>query len=116
MKTNNPILSARTYEILKWTAAVALPALAALYFALGEIWGLPKSAEVAATISAINAFVGAVVGLSTAQYNKYGRYDGTVNVLNADDPDQTTLFDLELEREPEVWQAAKDVTLRINKQ
>lgn len=115
METNYPILPARTYEILKWTAAVFLPAIAALYFALSQIWGLPKGAEVTGTIAAINTFVGAIVGLSTVQYNKHGKYDGIANVLNADDPNQKTLFDLELNREPESLVDAKDVTFRVNK-
>lgn len=115
MTPASPILSGRTYEILKWVAAIVLPAIGALYFALSGIWGLPKGEEVVGTIAAINVFVGAIVGVSTKQYYANGKYDGVANVLNADDPNQKTLFDLELNREPESLVDAKDVTFRINK-
>lgn len=65
MKLTNEI-----YDILKWIAQILLPAAGALYFALAKIWGLPYAAEVVGTISAIDAFLGALLGISTAQYNK----------------------------------------------
>lgn len=60
----------RTYDILKFVAQVILPALGTLYFALSSIWGLPYGEEVVGTITAIDAFLGALLGLSTASYNK----------------------------------------------
>lgn len=63
-------LTNKTYDILKWIAQILLPALGALYFALSKIWGFPYAAEVVGTISAIDVFLGAVLGISTAEYNK----------------------------------------------
>ena len=63
-------LTNEIYDILKWIAQILLPAAGALYFALAKIWGLPYAAEVVGTISAIDAFLGALLGISTAQYNK----------------------------------------------
>ena len=63
-------MSNKMYDVLKWIAMVVLPAIATLYFALAGIWGFPYGEEVVGTITAIDAFLGAVLGISTAQYNK----------------------------------------------
>lgn len=63
-------MSNKTYDILKWIAQIVLPALGTLYFALSEIWGLPCGAQIVGTITAIDAFLGALLGISTAQYKK----------------------------------------------
>ena len=60
----------KTYDILKWVAQFFLPATGTLYFALATIWGLPYGEQVVGTIIAIDAFLGVVLGISTAQYNK----------------------------------------------
>ena len=58
------------YDVLKFIALILLPALGTLYFALAKIWGFPYAAEIVGTISAVDAFLGALLGISTAQYNK----------------------------------------------
>ena len=63
-------MSNKLYDTLKWVAQCVLPAVGALYFAIAGIWGLPYIEEVLGTISAINAFLGVVLGISTMQYNK----------------------------------------------
>lgn len=60
----------RVYDVLKWVAMVVLPAFATLYCALSEIWGLPFGMQVVATITAIDTFLGAILGVSTVKYNK----------------------------------------------
>lgn len=60
----------KVYDALKWIAQILLPALGTLYFALAKIWGLPYPAEVVGTISAVDVFLGALLGISTSQYNK----------------------------------------------
>ena len=65
MKMDNKV-----YDILKWVAQVVLPAIATLYFALAQIWGFPYGEQIVGTITAIDAFLGALLGLSTIQYNK----------------------------------------------
>lgn len=64
------MLSNSNYDFLKWVAQILLPAFATLYFALSQIWGLPYSEEVVGTITAIDAFLGALLGISTHLYNK----------------------------------------------
>ena len=64
------MFSNKTYDVLKFIAQIVLPALGALYFALAKIWGFPYGEEIVGTISAIDAFLGAVLKISTVQYNK----------------------------------------------
>lgn len=63
-------LSNKTYDILKWIAQLLLPAVATLYFALAGIWGFPYGEQIVGTITAIDTFLGVILGISTAQYKK----------------------------------------------
>lgn len=63
-------MSNLVYDILKFVAQIFLPALGTFYFALAEIWGFPYGAEVVGTITAVDAFLGALLGISTMKYNK----------------------------------------------
>lgn len=63
-------MSNKVYDILKYIAQIGLPALGALYFALSTIWGFPYGEQIVGTITAIDAFLGALLGISTAQYKK----------------------------------------------
>ena len=60
----------KTYDILKWVAQLLLPAIGTLYFALAGIWGFPYGEEIVGTITAIDTFLGVILGISTAQYNR----------------------------------------------
>ena len=51
-------------------AQYLLPALATLYFAVAKIWGLPYGEEIVGTITAVDTFLGVLLGISTANYNK----------------------------------------------
>lgn len=64
------MMSNKCYDTLKWIAQIVLPAVGALYFALAKIWGLPYATEIVGTISAVDAFLGALLGISSSQYNK----------------------------------------------
>lgn len=60
----------KTYDILKFIAQILLPALGTLYFALASIWNLPYGEQVVGTITAVDAFLGALLGISTKKYNE----------------------------------------------
>ena len=62
--------SNKTYDFLKWVAQYLLPAAGTLYFALAGIWGFPYGEQVVGTITAIDTFLGVILGISTIQYNK----------------------------------------------
>ena len=66
----NLTMTNKTYDILKWVAMYLLPALGTLYFALAGIWGFPFGEEVVGTITAIDTFLGVILGISTSNYNK----------------------------------------------
>lgn len=63
-------LNDKTYDTLKWIAMYLLPAAGTLYFVLAGIWGLPYCEQVVGTITAVDTFLGVILGISTAQYNK----------------------------------------------
>ena len=63
-------MSNRTYDILKWIAQILLPALGTLIFALSKIWGFNYATEIVGTISAVDVFLGALLGISSINYNK----------------------------------------------
>ena len=63
-------MSNKCYDVLKWIAQVVLPAIGALYFGLASIWGLPYAQEIVGTITCIDAFLGALLGISTVQYKR----------------------------------------------
>ena len=63
-------LSNQTYDILKEIALTILPALATLYAVIGKIWGLPYVTEIPATIMAIDTAMGAILHISTKNYQE----------------------------------------------
>ena len=64
-------LSNSTYDILKWIATVVLPALSTLTLTIGQIWGVSEwTVPIGATIAAVAAFLGAILGISSIAYNK----------------------------------------------
>lgn len=63
-------MSNKTYDVLKWIAQLFLPALATLYFALSNIWGLPYGEQIVGTITAIDTFLGVILKISTDEYIK----------------------------------------------
>ena len=63
-------ISNKVYDVLKWIAQYLLPAFGTLYFALSAIWGFPYGEQVVGTITAIDAFLGAILGISSATYYK----------------------------------------------
>lgn len=63
-------MSNKVYDILKWVVMIVLPAISTLYFALSGIWGWPYAEEVVGTIAAVTTFLGALLGISSAQYKK----------------------------------------------
>jgi len=63
-------MSNQTFDALKLIAMVILPTLGTLYFALAVIWGFGFGEQVVGTITAIDAALGVILGLSTRAYNK----------------------------------------------
>lgn len=62
----------KVYNVLKWIALIALPACSTLIMALGDIWNIPCKNEIALTITAVDTFLGVLLGVSTASYKGEG--------------------------------------------
>lgn len=69
-------MSNKAYDILKTICTIILPALATLYATLSGIWGLPFAEEICGTITAVDLFIGAVIGISSANYTNGGGVNG----------------------------------------
>ncbi len=63
-------LNDKLYDILKWVVMIVLPTLETLYVALSGVWGWPMAEEITTTLTAVTAALGALLGISTAQYHK----------------------------------------------
>lgn len=85
-------MSNKIYDILKFIAQIVLPALGTFYFAIARIWGLPYGEQIVGTIAAIDAFLGAILRISSVKYYKTGKdIDG---IMHIDARNETVNFDL----------------------
>ena len=60
-------LNDKVYDTLKW---IVMPALSALYWGLSGIWGWLYAEQVVGTVAVVTTFLGALLGISTAQYKR----------------------------------------------
>lgn len=60
----------RYYDILKWICLCVIPSCATFYVALSVVWGWPLAEQISKTANAICMFIGAIIGISTAEYRK----------------------------------------------
>ena len=65
MKLNNKV-----YDVLKWVSLIALDAVGVAYESLASVWNLPFGDEIMKTCTIISILIGALIGLSTRNYNK----------------------------------------------
>ena len=66
----------KVYDILKWIAMYLLPAIGTLYFALAGIWDFPYGEQIVGTITAVDTFLGVILGISSAQDHKAEKPEG----------------------------------------
>ena len=64
------MLPNKLYDWLKWIVMIAIPALTTAYVGLAEIWNWPCPDAIAKTAAIVCTLLGALLGISTAQYNK----------------------------------------------
>ena len=60
----------KVYDVLKWVVMICIPALTTAYVGLAAIWNFTYATEVAKTSAVICTLLGALLGISTAEYNK----------------------------------------------
>lgn len=78
-------MSSKVYDVLKYIAQIALPALGVLYFALSQIWGLPYGEEIVGTVTAVDTCLGVLLKISTTNYNKKITLDELSNNRGVED-------------------------------
>lgn len=64
------MLNDKVYDILKWVTMIGIPACATAYVGMAGIWGWPYADEIAKNAAVVCTLLGALLGISTAQYNK----------------------------------------------
>jgi len=96
--TSTKLPSGAVYDKLKLTAQLILPAFAALYFGLSQIWNLPAGAEVSGTISLLNVFVGVSVVWLKSLHNAAGtQYDGFLTWEDHDEGSSLRLTSIDIQ-------------------
>lgn len=73
MEEKRSFLNGTVYEILKWMAVIALPALAVFVKTVFPTWEIPYAEQISTTIMAVDALIGALICVSTVQYNNSGK-------------------------------------------
>jgi hypothetical protein len=65
-------LSNKVYDVLKWVAMILIDALATAFSVIAQAWGAPMEivTPIVITLTAIGTLIGALIGVSTANYNK----------------------------------------------
>jgi len=101
------VFNTKVYDILKWIAQFFLPSVGTLYFGISKIWNLPYGAEIVGTITAVDAFLGILLGISSASYIG----EGTMQV---DTTKAKNLYKANLSVPVEDVAAMKLVTLMVN--
>lgn len=99
----------KTYDILKWVAQIALPALGTLYFALSGIWGFPYGEQIVGTITAIDAFLGTILKVSSDHYDG----DGSL-IVDTSDPFKD-VYSIAIEDYPDILAEKEQVLLKVEK-
>lgn len=97
----------KTYDKAKWVAQIALPAVGTLWFAIAKIWGLPDAVEILGTITAVDAFLGVLLGISTQSYNRgMKNCNGVIKVTRTAEGNHFT-FDMK-DHPADLFAAGKD--------
>lgn len=62
----------KTYDVLKWIAQIFLPAFTTFYGVIGAVLNIPYTQETLTILVAFDTFIGALLGISTKNYNEEG--------------------------------------------
>jgi hypothetical protein len=113
-KPKTPLLGDTTYALVKQTAALVLPAVGALYFALAQIWHFPNSEGVVGTIAAVNTFFGVVLGMATRSYNNSDtKYAGDLVVEDHPEDSTQKIIVAHLNEQPETVASLHEAIFKV---
>ncbi len=105
-------MSNKVYNFFKWFITIFLPAAGALYYAIVEIFDIPRLVGMNGLINAVIAFLGIVLGISTAQYNKTANApDG--DLIVAEDEDGGKYLGLGVNTSVEAMTSKSQVKLNV---
>ena len=103
------------YDKMKWFVQIFLPAGAAMYFGLDQLWHVPYPVQVMGTINLMAVFLGTLLGISTKNYNADGGdYDGSLQVEYKDDG--TPRYSFVLNTDASKWTEKTEVKLQVEAQ
>lgn len=106
----NGYLSPSNYEKLKGLSLYVLPALAAAYFGIAQIWGLPKAEEVVGTVVVLETLLGVVLGRSKAVYNaSEEKYDGSIVIT----PSEDGMADMGISLKPDRLERKDEILVKV---
>lgn len=84
------LMNSKVYNCLKYITMIVLPALTTLWLSIGSIWQLPYTEPIGASLTAVTAFLGAILGISTSLYNIRGqRKDELTEMQKAFEKEET---------------------------
>lgn len=111
-KNYSAVLSSSTYDVMKHTVQLVLPALGTLYFTLAQIWGLPNAEQVVGSIVAVNTFLGVIVSIAAHRYNNSPeKFDGSIDII---DTGEKKVYSLNLDGDPDELDQRDEVIFKIN--
>ena len=111
-KQTTLLLSDKQYNVFKYIAQIFLPAAGALYFGLAGIWDLPNAEQIVGTITTFDIFLGAILLLSSKQYdNSDAKYDGAL-VIDSSDPEKD-LYSFEVGAPLEELSDKRSLTFKV---
>lgn len=105
------VLTDKQYNILKWVVGIVIPAVGTLYFGVAKIWNLPSGEQVLGTLIVLQAFLGAMLGISSKRYkDSDARYDGT---LTTTETPTKKIVSVETNIHPEELAKKDEVILKV---
>lgn len=109
------IIKGKAYDIIRWIAQIILPAIGTFYFTVAQIWGLPATEQVVGTLVASAAFLGVLVGLSKAAYDRSdAKYDGDLNIEEGSDGRRVAAMQLRHIEDPGDVVNQKELLFKVN--
>lgn len=113
-ESKRSFLNNGAYDVLKFVAQIGLPAVGTLYFALADLWNLANATQVVGTITAVDVFLGVLLGLSTKAYNNSdAKYDGEIHVDEHPDGSKVANLVLKNYENPADVVDQKEVTFKV---
>lgn len=112
--SHGPLLSNRSYDILKFVVSILLPGLATFYLGLDQLWNLPYETQISGTLTAASVFLGFVMRTSSKKYaNQPVEYDGDLIAVKIGSEPTDLLLSLDTQEQAEQIRHKDEVTFKV---